>query len=425
MLEKILNSRNIERALRAVERNQGSGGIDDMQSDELRPFVNANRRILVTRIMEGSYEPSPVRKVEIPKAQGGVRMLGIPTVMDRMIQQAIYLALSPMYEEEFDKHSYGFRPGKNAHQAVQTAQGYLNEGYTWIIELDLEKFFDKVNHQKLMHLLSLKVEDKRTLLLINAYLKSGILEGGLESQRIEGTPQGSPLSPLLSNIMLHELDKELNERGHKFVRYADDCSIYVRSEKSAKRTMESIIKYIEGELMLKVNREKTKISRPQESQLLGFSFYHTKGKYEIRISEKSLNRIKAKCKTITRSSDPTTETSKLKKLDEIIRGWVNYFKLAKAKSNMQKLDEMVRTRLRIMTWRRWKRIRTKVINLVRLGIERSRAHMWGNTSKKACRVSHSPILMRTLNITYWHKAGYVGFHNYYATWQTATGSPLF
>jgi RNA-directed DNA polymerase len=259
-----------------------------MQSDELRPFVNVHRRDLVAKLLEGKYEPSPVRKVEIPKDTGGVRMLGIPTVLDRMIQQAMYLALSPMYEADFDKHSYGFRPGKNAHQAVLTAQGYLNQGYNWIIELDLEKFFDKVNHQKLMHLLSHKVKDKRTLLLINAYLKSGIMEGGLVSQRIEGTPQGSPLSPLLSNIMLDELDKELNERGHKFVRYADDCSIYVRSEKSAKRTMESIIKFIEGDLLLKVNREKTKISRPQQSQLLGFSFYNTKGRYEIRISEKSL-----------------------------------------------------------------------------------------------------------------------------------------
>lgn len=425
MLEKILNSRNIERALRAVERNQGSGGVDDMQSDELRPFVNANRRILVNRLLEGSYEPSPIRKVEIPKNTGGVRMLGIPTVVDRMIQQAIHLTLSPMYEEEFDKHSYGFRPGKNAHQAVQTAQGYLNEGYSWIIELDLEKFFDKVNHQKLMHLLSHKVKDKRTLLLINAYLKSGIMEDGLVSQRIEGTPQGSPLSPLLSNIMLHELDKELNERGHKFVRYADDCSIYVRSEKSAKRAMDSIIKYIECELKLKVNREKTKISRPQGSQLLGFSFYKTKGKYEIRISEKSLNRIKAKCKFKTRSSDPTSEKSKILKLDAIIRGWVNYFKIANAKSNMQKLDEMVRSRLRIMTWRKWKRIRTKVVNLMNLGIERSKAYMWGNTSKKPCRISHSPILLRTLNNKYWRKAGYVGFYNYYSTWQTETCSLLF
>jgi RNA-directed DNA polymerase len=340
-------------------------------------------------------------------------MLGIPTVVDRMLQQAIYQVLSPIYEEGFDKHSYGFRPGKNAHQAVKTAQGFLNEGYNWIIELDLEKFFDKVNHQKMMHLLSRKVEDKRTLLLINAYLKSGIMEAGIVSQRIEGAPQGSPLSPLLSNIMLHELDQELNKRGLRFVRYADDCSIYVKSEKSAKRVMGSITKYIESRLLLKVNREKTKVSRAQESYLLGFSFYQMKGRYEIRISSKSLNRVKAKCKQITRSSDPQSETSKLFKLDEIIRGWVNYFRIAKAKSNMQKLDEMIRTRLRINAWRRWKRIKTKVINLIKLGIEKSIAYTWGNTSKQACRTAHSPILTRTLDIKYFRKRGYVGFSNYY------------
>jgi RNA-directed DNA polymerase len=425
MLETILNSRNIERSLIAVERNKGSGGIDDMQSDELRPFVNANRRLLVNRILEGNYQPSPVRKVEIPKGSGGVRMLGIPTVTDRMLQQAIYQWLSPMYEGEFDKDSYGFRPGKNAHQAVITAQGYLNEGYTWIIELDLEKFFDKVNHQKLMHLLSHKVKDKRTLLLINAYLKSGIMEGGLVSQRIEGTPQGSPLSPLLSNIMLHELDKELRERGHKFVRYADDCSIYVRSEKSANRVAESMIKYIESELLLKVNREKTKISRAHESHLLGFSFYRTKGRHEIRISEQSLHRIKAKCKAITRSSASASERSSLMKLEEIIRGWVNYFRIAKAKTKMELLDEMVRSRLRILIWRSWKRIRTKVANLVHLGIEQSTAYIWGNTSKGPCRISHSPILLRTLNINYWRRAGYIGFTTHYCNWQNNQGSTLF
>src|SRR6478735_10297932 len=299
MLEKILNSRNLERSLSAVERNRGSGGIDDMQSDELRPFVNANRRILVNKILEGNYQPSAVRKVEIPKANGGVRMLGIPTVRDRMVQQAIYQWLRPIYEQEFDKDSYGFRPGKNAHQAVLTAQGYLNEGYDWIIELDLEKFFDKVNHQKLMHLLSQKVKDKRTLLLINAYLKSGIMEGGLVSQRIEGTPQGSPLSPLLSNIMLNELDKELRARGHRFVRYADDCSIYVGSEKSAKRVMETVTEYIESKLKLKVNRTKSKVSQPIESTLLGFSFYRSEKGWEIRIASKSLDRIKKKMKEKT------------------------------------------------------------------------------------------------------------------------------
>lgn len=425
MLEKILNNRNLERSLSAVERNKGSGGIDDMQSDELRPFVNANRRLLVNRILEGNYQPSPVRKVEIPKAHGGVRMLGIPTVMDRMLQQAIYQWLSPMYEEEFDKDSYGFRPGKNAHQAVMTAQRYLNEGHNWIIELDLEKFFDKVNHQKLMHLLSQKVKDKRTLLLINAYLKSGIMEGGFVSPRMEGTPQGSPLSPLLSNIMLNELDKKLRERGHRFVRYADDCSIYVRSEKSAKRVVESITQYIEEELLLKVNREKTKVSRAHESQLLGFSFYKTKREYAIRISEKSLKRIRTKCHILTRSSDPIAERSRLMKLDEVIRGWVNYFKIANAKSKMEQLDERIRTRLRILRWRRWKRISTRLTHLIQLGIDRSKAYIWANTSKGPCRIAHSPILRSTLNVQYWRREGYVGFSTHYSFWQNHQPSVLF
>jgi RNA-directed DNA polymerase len=422
MLEKILNRRNIERAIKAVERNHGAGGVDDRQSDELRPFVNANCQSLLNSIREGSYQPSPVRKVEILKATGGVRTLGIPTVVDRMIQQAIYQVLSPIYEEVFDKHSYGFRLGKNAHQAVVKAQEYLNEGYNWIIELDLEKFFDKVNHQKLMHLLSQRVKDKSTLLLINSHLKTGIMEGGLISQRTEGTPQGSPLSPLLSNIILHELDQELSKRGHRFVRYADDCSIYVKSKKSAQRVKDSIIKFLECNLLLKVNREKTKISRAHESYLLGFSFYKMKGRHEIRISPKSVNRVKAKCKLITRSSTPKSETLKLIQLDELIRGWVNYFKLANAKSVMENLDEMIRTRLRISTWRRWKRIKTKVTNLLKLGLEKLKAYMWGNTSKGACRVAHSPILKRTLDMKYFRKHGYVGFYNY---WQAGRDSTLF
>jgi RNA-directed DNA polymerase len=424
MLERIIDRNNIEKALIAVERNGGAAGIDNLQSDELRQFLNTCYQNLRQQVLAGSYRPKPVRKVEIPKPQGGLRMLGIPTVMDRMLQQAIHQVLSPVYEEQFDQNSFGFRPGRNAHQAVFTAQGYINMGYEWIIELDLEKFFDTVNHQKLMSLVSKTVKDSRTLRLINAYLRSGIMEGGMVSQRTEGTPQGSPLSPLLSNIMLDELDKELNKRGHRFVRYADDCSIYVRSEKSAMQLAVSITKYIEEKLRLKVNREKTKISRPTGSQLLGFSFYRSKEKYEIRISKKSLKRIKEKCKHITRSSDPAPEQAKLKKLEAVIRGWVSYFKIAKAKSNMQQLDEMVRTRLRITTWRRWKRPKTKVINLIKLGIAKSKAYMWGNSSKGACRVAHSPILMRTLNIGYWRKAGYTGFYSYY-DWQTDGRPSLF
>ena len=423
MLEKILISKNLEKALKAVERNKGACGVDNQQFDTLRPFVYTHYQKLRESILDGSYKPSPVRKVEIPKAGGGVRMLGIPTVLDRMIQQGIHQFLSPIYEEEFDARSYGFRPGKNAHQAVMKAQEYLNNGYTWIIELDLEKFFDKVNHQKLLHLVSVRVKDVRLLKLIGQYLRSGIMEGGNVSPRSEGTPQGSPLSPLLSNIMLHELDKELNRRGLKFVRYADDNSIYVKSEKSAKRVAANIIKYIEGSLLLKVNRLKTRISRPIESHLLGFSFYKNKGKYLIRIGSKALKSIKEKCKKITRSSNPTEEGVKFKKLDEIIRGWVNYFKIAQAKSKMEELDEMIRTRLRITKWRNWKRIRTKVMHLTKLGIAKSKAYQWGNTSKGPCRIAQSPILKRTLTKNYWSKIGYKGFSYYY--WPTYAQPSIF
>ncbi|CAN5774222.1 group II intron reverse transcriptase/maturase [soil metagenome] len=417
MLEEILDRRNIEKALVAVERNKGACGVDGMQSDELRPFLNTHYQCLRSGILTGHYEPKPVRKVVIPKAQAGVRMLGIPSVVDRMLQQAIQQWLSPQLEGEFDKNSYGFRPNRNAQMAVQAAKRFLEEGNTWIVELDLEKFFDTVNHQKLMNLLRERIKDKRTLKLIHLYLKSGIMEGGIVSQRTEGTPQGSPLSPLLSNILLDKLDKELNRRGHKFVRYADDCSIYVKSEKSATRVMESIKAYIEETLLLKVNKEKSRMSRPHQCYLLGFCFYKYRGEYQIRVAPKSLQRIREKCKLITKSSNPAKEEIKLQKLDLVIRGWVNYFKIAKAKSKMIALDEMIRIRLRISAWRRWKRIRTKIENLVKLGVPKRKAYQWGNSSKGACRLAHSPVLSTTLNVLYWRKLGYKGFFNYYH-WQT-------
>lgn len=272
MLEEILSSQNVQKALKQVEANKGAGGIDTMQTDELGAYIAMHWHELKASILSGSYRPTAVRKVEIPKAGGGKRMLGIPTVLDRLIQQAISQWLSPKYEyeREFSEYSYGFRPNRNAHQAVYQAQSYLNEGKTWIVELDLEKFFDKVNHDKLMSLLEKKIGDKRTLRLIRHYLNSGIMEGGVISPRNEGTPQGSPLSPLLSNILLNELDRELQQRGHSFVRYADDCSIYVRSEKAAKRTMESITHYIEKRLKLKVNREKTKGEPTAGKHTIGF-----------------------------------------------------------------------------------------------------------------------------------------------------------
>jgi RNA-directed DNA polymerase len=424
MLEEILDIRNVHKALKSVEANDGAGGVDGMAADELRQYLKTHWHNLRESILEGSYRPSPVRKVEIEKAGGGKRMLGIPTVTERLLQQCIAQWLSPKYEEEFSTYSYGFRPNRNAQQATLQAQAFLQEEKTWIVELDLEKFFDKVNHDKLMSLLEKKISDKRILQLIRKYLTSGIMEGGIVSARSEGTPQGSPLSPLLSNVMLNELDKELQQRGHSFVRFADDCSIYVRSEKAANRTNASITNYIETKLKLKVNKEKTKVSRPTESSLLGFSFYKSEGKWEIRISSKSIKRIKEKTKSKTRRNNPSNTQSKITELDTVIRGWVNYFVIAKGKSVMQKLDEMLRIRLRICEWKSWKKTKTRVKRLIGLGVNKHKAYQWGNSSLGYCRIAHSPILLSTLNNNYWQAKGYTGFSNYYY-WKTEHQTKLF
>lgn len=424
MLEEILDIRNVQKAFKQVAANKGAGGIDGMQTDELRDYLNANWQMLRNDILEGSYLPQAVRKVEILKPQGGTRMLGIPTVRDRLLQQAVGQWLSPKYEEEFSNYSYGFREGRNAHQAVLGAQQNFNEGYEWVIELDLENFFDRVNHDKLMGMLAKKIEDKRTLKLIRSYLNSGIMEDGVVSPRTEGTPQGSPLSPLLSNIVLNELDKELQARGHRFVRYADDCSIYVRSEKSAGRVMETITNYIESKLKLKVNRTKSKVSHPEESTLLGFSFYRSDKGWEIRIAPKSLKKIKEKMKEKTRRNDPSPAKEKIKKMEAVIRGWVNYFSIAKAKSKMKELDEMIRTRLRIGIWKQWKKPKTRRINLEKLGIKSGKAYEWSNSRKGYCRIAHSPIVCRVLTNEYFTRLGYVGFTNYYY-WKTEQQTKLF
>jgi len=424
MLEEILDIRNVQKAFKQVAANKGAGGIDGMQTDELRDYLNANWQTLRKDILEGNYRPQAVRKVEIRKPEGGTRMLGIPTVTDRLLQQAIAQWLSPKYEEEFSNYSYGFREGRNAHQAVMQAQTNLNEGYEWVIELDLEKFFDRVNHDKLMGLLAKKISDKRTLKLMRSYLNSGIMDDGVVIPRTEGTPQGSPLSPLLSNIVLNELDKELNVRGHRYVRYADDCSIYVRSEKSAQRVMETITDYIESKLKLKVNRIKSKVNQPTESTLLGFSFYRSEKGWEIRITPKSLKRIKKKMKEQTQRKDPTPVKEKIKKMEATIRGWVNYFSIAKAKSKMKEVDELVRTRLRMGIWKQWKRPKTKMMNLQKLGINRQKSYEWGNSRKGYCRVVHSPILCRALNNDYFTQQRYIGFANYYF-WKTEHQTKLF
>ena len=424
MLEEILDIRNVTKALKQVTANKGAGGVDGMQTHELENYLTANWQTLRESILTGSYKPQAVRKVEIPKPQGGTRMLGIPTVTDRLLQQAIAQWLSPQYEPEFCAYSYGFRENRNPHQAVLQAQEHLKEGYEWVIELDLEKFFDKVHHDRLMSTLAKKIADKRTLKLIRGYLTSGIMEGGVCSPRTEGTPQGSPLSPLLSNIVLDELDRELVARSHRFVRYADDCSIYVKSEKSAQRVMESITEYIERKLKLKVNRTKSKVSRPKDSTLLGFSFFKGKEKWEVKVAPKSLERIKKKMKEMTKRNDPAPAKEKIRKMEAVIRGWVNYFAIAKSKKKLEILDALVRTRLRMGIWKQWKKPKTRRIHLIKLGIPKNKAYEWSYSRKSYCRIAHSPILTRALNNAYFTRLRYIGFTNYYY-WKTTHQSQLF
>jgi RNA-directed DNA polymerase len=414
MLEQILDRRNIEKALVQVEANKGAAGIDGMQCSELRSYINTQWQTLRQNVLQGNYAPSPVRKVEIPKPQGGKRTLGIPTVVDRMLQQAIAQWLTPMYEPEFSKWSYGFRPNRNAHQAVLQAEQYLNKGKIWVIEMDLENFFDRVNHDRLMRTLSRKVTDKRTLKLIRSYLTSGIMEGGVISTRSEGTPQGSPLSPLLSNIVLDELDKELEKRGHAFVRYADDVSVYVSSETSAKRVMTGLTEYIEEKLRLKVNKEKTKVSKPEGTMLLGFSFGKLKDKWIIKVAKRSAERIKRKLKAITLRNKPMSESERISSLNPIIRGWVNYFVIAMAKTWMESLDGHVRNRLRMCKWKQWKVTKARRANLLKLGASSRDAYEHGGSSAGYSRVARSYILCKTLTVAYFRKQGYVGFSECYA-----------
>jgi RNA-directed DNA polymerase len=424
MLEEILDYRNITKALKQVTSNKGAGGVDGMETGELRDWLEANWMLLKQSILEGSYRPQAVRKVEIPKPQGGTRMLGIPTVLDRLLGQAIHQWLNPQYEPEFSENSYGFREGRNAHQAVEQAKKYLEEGKDWIVEMDLDKFFDRVNHDKLMGLLAKRITDKGTLKLLRSYLNCGIMEGGLASPRTEGTPQGSPLSPTMSNIILDELDKELKARGHSFVRYADDLSIYVKSEKAAQRVLESTTEYIEKKLKLRVNREKTQVSQPNQSTLLGFSFFRSKGKWEIRIAPRSLRRIKEKIRAKTQRNDPSNAKEKIKKLEAMIEGWVNYFRIARAKKAMQTLDEMVRRRIRIGIWKQWKRPRTRIKNLRKLGASQVNAERWGNSSWGYCCMAHHPAMCTTVTNERLQRLGYVGFSNYYY-WKTGHQGKLF
>jgi len=414
LMEKILAKNNMNIAYQRVVRNKGKHGIDGMSVDELLPHLKENGDQLRQDILEGRYKPKSVRRVEIPKPDGGVRLLGIPTVIDRMVQQAIAQQLTPIFEPEFSESSFGFRPGRNAHQAMRKAQEYMNEGYTWVVDIDLEKYFDTVNHDKLMALVARKVKDKRVLKLIRAYLNSGVMINGVVVETERGCPQGGPLSPLLSNIMLNELDLELEKRGHKFCRYADDNQLYVKSRKAAERVMESITEFIEKKLKLKVNKDKSAIGRPWERKFLGFSFYPKQEGMGIRIHPKSIKRVKEKIRAITSRSNAWSMEKRMTKLRQVITGWVSYFGLADMKGVAKTMDKWTRRRIRMCYWKQWKKIKTKHDNLVRLGIEDSKAWEFANTRKGYWRTSNSPILSTTFTNKLLKQLGYLSFTERYA-----------
>jgi len=413
LLKKVLERGNLNLAYKRVKKNDGSPGVDGMKAEELLPYLKQQGESLRQSLLEGKYRPQSVRRVEIPKPEGGIRLLGIPTVVDRMIQQAIAQVLSPIFEKEFSEYSYGFRPRRNAHQAIEQARQYIDEGYKVVVDLDLEKFFDRVNHDKLMYLLAKRINDKRVLKLIRAYLESGVMLGGLVSPTEEGTPQGGPLSPLLSNVMLHELDKELESRGHRFCRYADDCNIYVKSIKSGNRVMDSISQFIEKRLKLKVNRDKSAVDYPTNRKFLGFSFYYHKEKARIKVHAKPLNRFKAKLKKLTGRSIGISMDARIDKLNQTIRGWVNYYKVADMGKYCQKTDEWMRRRLRMCYWKQWKKTSTRYDNLVRLGFSNSQAWAFANTRKGYWHTANSLILSRTLSNKFFRNRGLIGLSEVY------------
>lgn len=407
LLEKIIHSENLNNAYKRVKKNKGSHGIDKMGVDELLTYLKENGDQLKQSILDESYKPVPVRRVEIPKSDGKKRPLGIPTVVDRVVQQAIAQVLSPIFEEKFSDNSYGFRPNRSAKQAVLKCKEYMDDGYRWAVDIDLEKYFDTVNHDKLIGLIYKEVKDIRVITLIRKYLNAGVMINGITNATTEGVPQGGNLSPLLSNIMLNELDKELGKRRLRFCRYADDCNIYVKSKKSALRVMESITRFIEKDLKLRVNREKSKVDRPWKLKYLGYTFYPKKGEMGIRVHPNSIMKLKDKLKSITGRSNAMSMEYRALKLRQTIIGWVEYFNLSDMKSILKDLDEWLRRRIRLCYWKQWKKIKTKHNNLVKLGVNNFKAWEFANTRKGYWRISASPILATTITNKYLKEQGFI------------------
>lgn len=414
LIEKVLDYSNVNKAYRQVTANKGSKGIDGISTNDLFNYMQENWDRIKQEIIKGTYKPQAVLGVEIPKTNGGKRLLGIPTVIDRLIQQSIHQVLYPMYDIDFSEYSYGFRIGRSAHQAIAQAKSYINSGYQYILDFDLKSFFDIVNQDYLMSLLNRKIKDKLLMKLIRRYLQSEIMIGGLMQQREQGTPQGSPLSPLLSNILLTELDNELEKRGLRFVRYADDFSIFVKSKRAAKRVKRSITIFVENKLHLKINEEKSEICRPIQYFTLGYGFVPTyqkgvKGKYDLRVSPKSFKRLKQKIKEVTRKTLPLSLTQRLSKLENITRGWINYYRFGKIVGKLTSLDTWVRNRLRYCIWKHWKKPNKRMRSYIRLGIPKGQAYAWSRSRMGGWAIAQSPMMKTTITIERLQIKGYVSF----------------
>ena len=413
LLEQILSPTNLNKAYKRVKGNDGSGGVDKMGVESLGDYLVTAKDALIQSILDGTYRPNPVRRVEIPKDNGKKRMLGIPTVVDRVVQQAIMQVLSPIYEKQFSNNSYGFRPRRSAHQALNQCKDYITAGYKYAVDMDLDKFFDTVNQSKLIEVLSRTVQDGRVISLIHKYLNAGVVVRNKFEETKVGVPQGGPLSPLLSNIMLNELDKELENRGHRFVRYADDLVILCKSKRSAERTLTNIIPFIENELFLRVNKEKTVVAYISNIKFLGYSFYIYRKEGRLRLHPKTITKMVARIKELTSRSNGWGYARRKETLRLYITGWVNYFKLADMNSLLPKVDEWYRRRLRMIIWKQWKRIRTRLRNLIKLGIEKYKAWEYANTRKSYWRTANSPILTRSISNVRLKQAGYIFFTDYF------------
>lgn len=413
LLEFILSPNNLNQAYQQVRRNKGSGGIDKMEVESLKDYLIRHKDELVSSILKGTYQPNPVRRVAIPKEKGKTRQLGIPTVVDRVVQQSISQVLSQIYEKQFSDTSYGFRPRRSAHQALRTCQKNITEGYVWSVDMDLEKFFDTVHHNKLIEVLSRTIKDGRVISLIHKYLNAGVVIRNKFERTVVGVPQGGPLSPLLSNVMLNELDKEIEKRGHRFVRYADDMVILCRSKRSSERTLRNLLPFIEDKLFLKVNTDKTSVAHTSKIKFLGYSFYRYKGECQLRVHPKSVQKMREKIKELTSRNNGRGNKRRKETLQQYIVGWVNYFKLANMKSILLKTDEWYRRRLRMVIWKQWKRIKTKLKNLIKLGVNKYKAWEYANTRKGYWRTANSPILKRTVTNERLKQVGYVFLSDYY------------